>query len=86
MAVRNKPSDLTRGVDVMHFCALLATKLVDGCFDRWDVKGGCLPPAFAVVSTLAHCSALKMEAIRSSEMSVDFQQTTRRCIFRRMSA
>jgi hypothetical protein len=35
-----------------------------------------LPPAFTLVSSSAHCSTLKMEAICSSEKSVDFQQTT----------
>jgi hypothetical protein len=51
----------------------------------------CLLPAFALISILAYSSTLKMEATCSSEMSVDFQLTTRyipedravliRCIF-----
>jgi hypothetical protein len=36
-----------------------------------------LPTAFMLVSCLAYSSALKMEEICSSEMSVDFQWTTR---------
>jgi hypothetical protein len=39
----------------------------------------CLPPAFTLVSCSAY-SALKLEAICSSEMSVDFQRATRRYI------
>jgi hypothetical protein len=39
-----------------------------------------LPPAFMPVSCLAYSSSLKMEAICSSETSVDFQRTTRRYI------
>jgi hypothetical protein len=40
----------------------------------------CLPPAFTLVSCLAYSSTLKMEAICSFEMSVDFQWTTWRYI------
>jgi hypothetical protein len=38
------------------------------------------PPAFTLVSCSAYSSTLKIEAICSSETSVDFQQTTRRYI------
>jgi hypothetical protein len=37
-------------------------------------------PAFTLVSYLAYLTTLKMEATCSSEISVDFQQTTRRYI------
>jgi hypothetical protein len=37
----------------------------------------CLPPALTLVSCSAYYSTLKMEAICSSEASVDFQRTTR---------
>jgi hypothetical protein len=37
----------------------------------------CLPPASTLVSCSAYSSILKMEAIYSSETSVDFQRTTR---------
>jgi hypothetical protein len=40
----------------------------------------CLPPAFKLVSCLAHSSILKREATCSSETSVAFQRTTRRYI------
>jgi hypothetical protein len=40
----------------------------------------CLPPAFTLVSCSAYSSTLKMEAICSSETSVDFQRTTLRYI------
>jgi hypothetical protein len=40
----------------------------------------CLPPAFTLVSCSAYSSTLKMEAICSSETSVDFQRTTQRYI------
>jgi hypothetical protein len=40
----------------------------------------CLPPAFTLVSCSAYSSTLKMETIYSSEMSVEFQRTTRRYI------
>jgi hypothetical protein len=40
----------------------------------------CLPPAFTLVYCSAYSSTLKMEAICSSETSVDFQRTTRRCV------
>jgi hypothetical protein len=40
----------------------------------------CLPPAFMPVSCSAYSVTLKMEAICSSETSVDFQQTTRHYI------
>jgi hypothetical protein len=36
----------------------------------------CLPPAFTLVSCLAYSSTQKMEVTRSSETSVNFQQTT----------
>jgi hypothetical protein len=39
-----------------------------------------LPPTFTLVSILAYSYNLKIEAIRSSETSVDFQRTTRRYI------
>jgi hypothetical protein len=39
-----------------------------------------LPPAFMLVSCLAYSLTLKMEAIYSSEMSVDFQWTTQHYI------
>jgi hypothetical protein len=39
-----------------------------------------LSALFMPVSCLAYASILKMEAICFSETSVDFQQTTRRCI------
>jgi hypothetical protein len=44
------------------------------------VKAGGKQRAFTLVSCSANSSTLKMEAIRSSETSVDFQQTTRRYI------
>jgi hypothetical protein len=40
----------------------------------------CLPPAFTLVSCTAYSRTLKMEAICSSETSVDTQRTTRRSI------
>jgi hypothetical protein len=40
----------------------------------------CLPPAFTLVSCSAYSSTLKMEAICSSETSVDIQQPTWRYI------
>jgi hypothetical protein len=40
----------------------------------------CLSPAFTLVSCSAYSSILKMEAISSTEMSVDFQRTARRYI------
>jgi hypothetical protein len=40
----------------------------------------CLPSAFTLVSCSAYSSTLKMEAIWSSETSVDFQRTTQRYI------
>jgi hypothetical protein len=39
-----------------------------------------LPPAFTLVSCSVHSSTLKMEAICSSETSIDFQRTTWHCI------
>jgi hypothetical protein len=39
-----------------------------------------VPPAFTLVSGSAYSSTLKMEAICSSETSVDFQRTTWRDI------
>jgi hypothetical protein len=45
-----------------------------------EIRLICLPPAFTLVSFLAHYLTLKMEAICSSETSDDFQQTTRRYI------
>jgi hypothetical protein len=41
---------------------------------------GKVSPAFMLVSCLAYSSTLKMEAICSSDTSVDFQQFTRRYI------
>jgi hypothetical protein len=40
----------------------------------------CLPPAFMLVPCSAYFSTLKMEAICSSETSVEFQRTTGRYI------
>jgi hypothetical protein len=40
----------------------------------------CLPLAFTLVSFSAYSSTLKMEAICSSETSVDFQRNTQRYI------
>jgi hypothetical protein len=40
----------------------------------------CLPPAFTLISYLAYFSLLKMDAIFSSETSVDFQRNTRHYI------
>jgi hypothetical protein len=40
----------------------------------------CLSPAFGLVSCSAYSSTLKMEAICTSDTSVDFQRTTRHCI------
>jgi hypothetical protein len=40
----------------------------------------CLPPDFTLVSCLAYSSTPKIEAIYSSETSVDFQRTKRRYI------
>jgi hypothetical protein len=40
----------------------------------------CLPPAFTLVSRFAYSSTLKMEATCPSEISTDFQRTTRRYI------
>jgi hypothetical protein len=37
----------------------------------------CLPPDFTLLSCLVYSSTLKMEAIFSSETSLDFQRTTR---------
>jgi hypothetical protein len=39
-----------------------------------------ISPAFTLVSSAAYFSTLKMEAISSSETSVDTQRTTRRYI------
>jgi hypothetical protein len=50
----------------------------------WDTtpcSRALLPTAFRLVFCSAYSSALKMEAICSSETSVDFQRTTRRYIF-----
>jgi hypothetical protein len=41
----------------------------------------CLPPAFTLISYLAYSSTVKMEAIFSTETSVDVQRITRRYIF-----
>jgi hypothetical protein len=46
---------------------------------RWQAEP-CFPPACTLVSCLAYSSTLKMEAICSSETSVDFQRTTWRYI------
>jgi hypothetical protein len=46
----------------------------------YDQFGYCLPPAFMLISCLAYSSTLKMEVTCSSEMSVEFQQTTGRYI------
>jgi hypothetical protein len=43
-----------------------------------DSYQACLPPAFTLISCSAYSWILKMEAICSSETSVDFQRTTRR--------
>jgi hypothetical protein len=40
----------------------------------------CFPPSLTLISCSAYSSALKMEAIFSSETSVEFQRTTRRYI------
>jgi hypothetical protein len=40
-------------------------------------QGGKQPPAFTLVSCSSYSSTLKMEAIFSSEISVNFQRTTR---------
>jgi hypothetical protein len=45
-----------------------------------EVNRLCLPSAFALVSCSAYSSTLKIEAIYSSETSVDFQLTTWRSI------
>jgi hypothetical protein len=59
------------------------TAVVMKCSVFWDITP-CrtlqLPRAFTLVSCLAYPSTLKIEAILSSEKSVDFQQTTRRYI------
>jgi hypothetical protein len=44
---------------------------------RLKVNRLCLPPAFTLVSSSAYCSTLKIEAICSSETSVDFSRITR---------
>jgi hypothetical protein len=41
---------------------------------------GELLPVFMLVSCLAYCLALEIEATCSSEMLVDFQRTTQHCI------
>jgi hypothetical protein len=43
----------------------------------WDIKSAA---CFMLVSCLTYSSILKLEAILTSEMSVDFQGTTRRHI------
>jgi hypothetical protein len=43
-------------------------------------SGLCLPPAFTLVSWSAYSSTLNLEAICSSETSVNFRRTTRRYI------
>jgi hypothetical protein len=40
----------------------------------------CLPPAFTLLSCSAYSSTMKMEAMCSSETSVDFQRAIRRYI------
>jgi hypothetical protein len=45
--------------------------------EKW---GRCLPPAFMLVCCSAYSWTLNMEAIFSSETSVDFERTTRRYI------
>jgi hypothetical protein len=49
-------------------------------YSKLSVYRLCLPPAFTLVSCSAYSSTLKMEAIWSSETTVDFQRTTRRYI------
>jgi hypothetical protein len=46
---------------------------------QWECRYQAMPPAFVLASSLAH-STMKMEAIRSSKTSVDFQRTTWSCI------
>jgi hypothetical protein len=47
----------------------------------WDIiRNQLFPPVFNLVSCLAYSLMLKMEAIYSSETSVNFQWTTRRYI------
>jgi hypothetical protein len=42
----------------------------------WDITLFCFPPFFTLVPCSTHYLTLKMEAICSSETSVDFQQIT----------
>jgi hypothetical protein len=46
----------------------------DGCFDMASVQS--FPLVFLLVSCLAYSSTMKVGAICSSEMSVDFQRAT----------
>jgi hypothetical protein len=47
---------------------------------RWGAESFSLPLAFMLICCSSYSSTLKMEAICSSEMSVDFQWSTRRYI------
>jgi hypothetical protein len=67
----------------VEFEVLTAVVMMSTIF--WDItpcssSNVCMPPAFTLVSCSAYSSALKMEAIYSSETSVDIQRTTRRYI------
>jgi hypothetical protein len=63
--------------DIMP-CSLLKVNQRFGGIYRLQVAS--LPPAFTPVSCLAYFSTLKIQAICSSEMSVDFQWTTQHYI------
>jgi hypothetical protein len=65
------------------FCPLKVNRRFGGIFAfifRIELAKPALPSAFTLVSRSAYSLALKMEAICSSETSVDFQWTTRRYI------
>jgi hypothetical protein len=60
------------------FCQKLQILISE--FNQAEQLNACLPSAFSLVSCSAYFPTLKMEAICSSETSVDFQWTTRRYI------
>jgi hypothetical protein len=70
----------------LHLQSRRISRARDQRESRWQAQeqsasrnfGLCLPPAFTLVSCSAYSSTLKLEAIYSSESSVDFQRTTRR--------
>jgi hypothetical protein len=58
---------------------------LQGCRINWARNYLCLPPAFTLVSCPAYSSTLKMEAICSSEISVDFCSSFLSVIFSKFS-